>query len=317
MSFRDRFLTEAETEASITNAVDNMTRNYKAAPGINVSSPEPKSINMDTTLLTQGIANKDVNPTVNDLEKEQHRVNRYSMIHKNNSRIPGGANANTGPTSSTNQTSSLNEVTNPLTHKLQSIGINTGITDVSLKNNEEDIKNNAHKSGTKNITTGTKTALTKGKRDASRQAHDGLKSGSGVNEINRGTTLESAFLKIDKLIEEYTDMDVKWGTHAPGSKVKTVIMKKGVQPVNHTRVAQKMNDDMQNIIKAKTGVKDNIRQATMPKYNDDPAMKKTGGIHLQQSSIVKSWKDKEVAVKEAREQRISQQQQEKEARKNG
>jgi hypothetical protein len=315
MSFKQRYLNEADTVP--TAALKNILEpSYKQNAGIqqptmSKRNVQPPTIN-NTVPLSPGEmlnASKPGTPTKNDLEGAKSDADRQQANdQRNTSRTPQT------PTPSV----SLSEVTNPLTERLQVAGINTGFnTRNKLQDIVEDPKKDPSKAGIKNPNTGTEASFGLGKSDATRAANDNLKSGMGLNSIQRGTSLLSAstHFKVGKLVEE-ADIDPKWGTHAPGSKVKTVIMKKGVQPVNHTQATHKMIDDMNNVIKAKQTRRNLVRRETMPEVRKPAAATQTMGLHMNDANVRSRYKTPEAEAKdknaEARlmkEQRLSQGQQ--------
>jgi len=310
MSFKDRYLTE---EMVPTEALNNVLNpNYKQAPGNIQKAPKvnagPTQVDNTAPLSAESITNasKPGTQSINDLQSAKRTAETmHKEARRDNSSTPQT------PTPSTPQTPtpsiSLSEVTNPLTQRLEDAGIKTGVEENKLKKLVKDSKQEAHSAGTKNINSGTHASFTLARHDAKRQANDGLKSGMNSGDIARSTTLttENIIFKINNLLEE-NDIDPKWGTHAPGSKVKTVIMKKGVQPVNHTQATHKMIDDMHNVIETKQKRRNLVRRETMPETYKPPAATQTMGLHMNDANVRSKYREPEARAKEINAQARAQ-----------
>ncbi len=319
MSFKSRFISiNEETEQTITekiNKFDNDAReSYKKAPGMG-STPAATmtTISPQQSILRSEEAGDDLNrssagnikpnPTVDDADKMARTVSRANTLAvSNSSRTPAGA-----ITEATDTTGvyTPGPYANSLTQRLRDVGINSGfqkeITDSGEAQNA---------TGEKNITSGTKASLSLGRSDISRQAKDGLNTASnipGAGDVKQATMESSVLIRINNLLMEYTNMDVKWGANSPGSRASNrTINVHGVEPVNHTTQTQSMVRNMGKAIETKADIREQNRKQTMPEPKQDHAATKTGGIHMQRSSIVHKADEANAQVRQEREQRMQQ-----------
>jgi hypothetical protein len=313
-TFKSRFIQEADEagKASPTQPVSNFINQSIAPP--RPESPETKTIVKSVVAPQQSIikateATDDMNiaakgnPTPNDADKMNRTLqNQDRSDAKWSSNTPFNSNLQEAEVAGIDLDARIpGKYDNQLSKRLKEIGINTGFDKKALTQTPD----TKEKKGNAKVTTGTKASFGLGRSDAKRQARDGLKT--GTKEIDKATLLTaSAYLKIGELVEEYTSIDAQRAGKTPGSAPKIRQEGFGVKVANKTQQTQEMVRNMNAVIDDKMKRRMALTKQTMPK--DDPAMTKTGGIHLQQSNIVKSWKDREAAVKEAREQRIAQQQ---------
>ncbi len=317
ISFKSRFIQE-ETEQQISEKVNTFnqqqlnsykpaSRGISQAAQVSTISPQQSIIRAseaEDDLNRSSTGNIKPNPTADDADKMARVTQRANLnATTNNSRTSAGA-----ITEATEEPEKLpGPFNNPLTEKLNNLGVNTGFSKPDL-----DPKGEATKTGQKNINTGTKASFGLGRSDAKRQANDSLNTAQNVpkaSDINNATSLMDSYAirAISKLVEEYTNIDEKWGKHAPGITKPKPSDFKGVQPGTHTKETGAMVQSMNGVTDDKNRVQSKNRAATMPKYNDDPAGKKTGGINMQRSSIVHSADDANAKVRAEREQRMQEQ----------
>ncbi len=313
MTFRKRYIKylAEETQQTITNEINktrdpaNYTNNNDVKP--TQSSEKVSDVAIASTSATvplvrsvESINDVKGNRTSDDAKSAGDslaRESRNSAI--NSSRTPFNVSIN----ESDDILSSIRgPYANNLTKRLQNVGLNTGVrkTDVSPNQNNS-------KTGQKNITSGTKASFTLGRKDAGKQARDNVKTAMDIprkNDIKKATVMDSTvFFKVGVLIQEYTDMDVSWGTNAPGN-VKSGRTMNGLSNTHdRTSDTHDMVKNMNNVIDDKQKVQAKNRAATMPEKETDP---EHGNI-MTSRNIVHGADQANADVSQQREQRLSAQ----------
>ncbi len=324
-TFKARYVTEATGQTinnEINKATDFVSGANESATG--VKKPEAGVGENAVTavaapsqsIVKAGAAEASMprNPTIDDATKvdttlKNDRINST----KNSSRTPFNAPI----TEAENIINGINidsripgKFDNGLTKRLKNVGLNIGISKTDLSTAA-----NASKAGEKNVTTGTKSSLGLGRSDTTRNAKDGLKTAQsvpGTNEIKKTMTTESfiaSLLKINILIEEYTNNDVQQSGKIPGNRDQTSKFQ-GVQPGFHQKAAGEQDQRMNAVTDDKARIRAGNRAATMPEPDTDSAMEKTGGIHMQRSSIVHGADEQNAQTRAAAEERRQAQAQE-------
>jgi len=314
MTFQNRYLSEGETPQTIQNEIkqasDFTSRNDVKDKPDGISDVAAVSTATATVPLVQSVENINdahTNRTSNDAKTAGDTMTRGSRnTVQDSSRTPFNV--------------SINESNDPLAQfrgpyhntfskKIKNLGLSIG--------NKEgtNAKKVASQSGNKNILSGTKASFTMGKKDLGRHAKDSLNTAQNVpgkNDIRRATTssiMDSTYFELSKkinyLIQEYTDMDVKWGTNAPGNVKTGRTISHGVdESHNKTSDTTNMVKNMNQVINTKQAAQVKTRAATMPEINKDKAMDQTAGLHIQRSNIVHGADQTNANVRQQREQRM-------------
>ncbi len=323
-TFKARYVTEA-TGQTINNEINKATDFVSGANenATGVKKPEASVGENAVTavaapsqsIVKAGAAESSMprNPTIDDATKvdttlKNDRINST----RNSSRTPFNAPI----TEAENIINGINidsripgKFDNGLTKRLKNVGLNSGVSKTDLS-----ISSNASKAGEKNVTTGTKSSLGLGRSDITRNAKDGLKTAQsvpGTSDIKKAMTESfiSALFKINTLIEEYTNNDVQQSGKIPGNRDQTSKFQ-GVQPSFRPEAAGKQDERMNAVIDDKARIRAANRAATMPEPDTDSAMEKTGGIHMQRSSIVHGADEQNAQTRAAAEERRQAQAQE-------
>jgi len=309
MSFKERYLSEADSVPveAVKNLNPLLNPSYSKAPGSAPTAPRvntgPTKVDNTAPLAPESLAKASgaKNPTINDLQSfKRTSETMHDIARRDNSTTPQTR-------TSLQEMESIIPSKNKLTERLKEAGINTGFnkTDV-LKDIVTNPKKEVTKTGMDMMLWGEKQKYGLDRSHEQRQVNTINNSGLNGDMIKRGTMLAaSTHLKIGMLLEE-ADIDPKWGTHAPGSKVKTVIMKKGVKPVDHTRDTHKMIDDMQNVIQAKQKRQNIVRRETMPEPYNPPAATQTMGLHMNDANVRDKYRGPEARAKEINAQTRAQ-----------
>ncbi len=319
MTFKKRYLAEADTPQSVTeklqDAVKKTNENFKepakpqpSVPSMTMASATPAPV----SIVKSAEAMSDLSSTssTDDAAIAGNTLdNRSENERKESSSTPG-----------LKYHTEAAEITiehfhgphhNSFTSQIKKLGRNTGV-----KPSDVNSKDTLRKSGIDNPTMGTEASLTLGGNDVKKQAKDGLKTGShnvpGRKELKLATESWSVISKINALLED--TYESPWGTNAPGNRKTGRTMSHGVDTSNSS--STKYNDMMNranDVTKNKQINQAKTRTATMPEIDKSQAMEQTGGLHMQQSSIVHGADEANANVRQQREERM----QSKEGQENG
>ncbi len=331
-SFRARYLQEEETPQTVSNKIDlatdkivNQTKVDKAVTPTIGDNAEIATVSPQQSIVNTGVAEANLNrsssgrvkqPTIDDGNAAATAEKNSSIrATQNSSRTPFNAKITESELLFLSESVKLSKIdldkpirgkyANALTDHFDSIGLNTGFGKSRLSTKED-----ASKTGQKNINKGTVDSFKMGKRDLGRAAYDNVKNNQQPpksSEIKTATAMESVSFIIGKLIEEYSNIDNKWGANAPGNRGRTVNIS-GVERIDHTKQTQNMVKGMNEVIQAKERQQAPTLKATMPEPDTDHAMEQTAGLHMQRSNIIHGADEANARVREEREQRLQAQQ---------
>ncbi len=301
MSFKSRFITEAESAATITEKVNQASDsaknhgNFKASPGgvspiaqaATIAAPaQPvqsivRSGEAVDDLNRSSVGNVKPNPTANDADKVERVLDTTRMRADSRSSVKPFNESTLMEAGDINLDKKiLPPYANMLTKKLDGIGLNTGV-----RKSDVDARSQNTKTGHGNITSGQKSSQTYIKNQPKHEAKTGLKDGMhnipGADEVKRSTKLQlsSVYFKIGKLVEEYTNADVESKgpvKHAPIPKGL------GVQPGNHSNQSLAQTKAMNDITEDKMDKAAGMRKMTSPEVNQDYAAAHTTGLKADQ-----------------------------------
>ncbi len=318
MTFNDRYLSETETQQTVTNKIEQASDFVKQndAKDKPISQQNMPAVAVANTVsaavpIVQSVENmNDVegNRTPNDAKGAGDTLARESRkAVQGSSRTP----FNVGITESDDPLAMVRgPYSNKLSKKLNQVGLNTG-----FGKSATNPKQTQSRAGQKDITSGTKASFTLGQKDLGKHARDSLKTAQNVpgrKDITKATTssmMDSTYFdisqKINSLLYEYTDMDVNWGTNAPGNvKSGRTIHGASDYHTDRTSDTHDMVKNMNSVIDDKQKVQAKNRAATMPEPDKNHAMEQTAGLHMQRSSIVHGADQANAEVRQQKEQRI-------------
>ncbi len=314
MTFKRRYLSETETGQTIENKIDNAakdyTKNNDADPSNQKSSGMPDIAVASTASaavpLIRSVENiNDVkgNRTPNDANTSSEALARESRkAVKSSSRTPFNVNITEATEDQDIMARFKGPYHNRLKDKLKSAGLNTGfdLKYVSPSNSKVE----ASMAGQKNINSGTEAVFKNTKKVAGQQAAANVDI-PHKDDIKKATTLtDSVYFNVSTKINsllEYTDMDVNWGTNAPGN-VKSGRTMHGLSNTrDRTSDTHDMVKNMNDVIDDKQKVQSKNRAATMPESDSGP---EHGNI-MTSRNIVHGADEANTEVRQQRESRLT------------
>ncbi len=313
MTFKRRYLAE-ETGQTIENKIDNAAKDYTKLNDAKPENQTPSGISdvavastaSATVPLIRSVENiNDVqgNRTPNDANTSSEALARESRkAVQSSSRTPFNVTITESSEGQDPMARFRGPHHNKLKNKLTQAGLNTGfdLKRVAPRNS----KSEASMAGQKNINSGTNAVIKNTKKIAGQHAAANVNI-PHKNDIKKATTLTDSIyfgvsLKIDTLLE-YTDMDVKWGTNAPGN-VKSGRAMHGLSNTHdRTSDTHDMVKNMNDVIDDKQKVQAKNRAATMPEKENGP---EHGNI-MTSRNIVHGSDQANAEVRQQRESRLT------------